>query len=770
MPERTAIPTGALTDPQPPRRARRSLGRRMLSIAVRGPLGCASFLLGMLGVLLVSLPWLLSAELPSLAEGLLELGFPADFQVQGGRLRWLDRQGLSATANDGQGRTWLRAELDAPGLVRWIGVGPLLGGGPWNLGRVEATLTADLERDAEGRWVWDLPLEDPGRSEPRVEVQGGPRWRTSGLRGPISGQLLLRVPRLSVVDHRPGGPASALVLRDLLLEGELEPGSRTTLRLNGEASAPGRSPIEGIVDLGPQPLDLEARFPFDSLELEVATLPVDWVDRFLGIGGWAAAAIGDEARVTLEAATDAERQVMRGRVRVDGEFGRVDLPIEVDERGWRLQPEQTALLEVRDPGRVVRGPLVERLPAAYDLGLDAAPLVLSLDLVDWTSAAPDGVEVGGIAGWVAGLALEGSLEVGPGSLRRSDSAEALQWADARASFGVARRARPGLNARVALRGGGSLAGDLLAEPLSEHLGAQGSSDAVLWRGRVQLSEVPESVLDGWVSADGLVAAVLGGAVSGEVEIQPEAGAPGAFAISAEARAPHAELSLGGRLGDGSLSATDGSAPLSVAFDLTPLSSPRLVGPLVPLLAEVRKPTGESRARLELERFVLPLDGDLASLAGSLRLDLGRVRVELSSGLERLFPGEIESSPGALRLGLAGGVASYEDVTLDLGGERLPLIGTVDLRSGALELATEVPLAALGAESAQLDSQGAIRVPVRIGGRPPEVALEVQTADLGAEVQALLEAEAQAELERMERLLPLDPEALRGILKGWLGDG
>ncbi len=770
MPERTAIPTGAVTDPQPPRRARRSLGRRVLSIAVRGPLGCASFLLGMIGVLLLSLPWLLSAELPTLAEGLLELGLPTDFQVQGGRLRWIDRQGLSVTSTDGQGRTWLRAELDAPGLVRWVGIGPMLGGGPWDLGRVEATVTADLERDVEGRWVWDLPPEDPSRSEPRVEVEGGPRWKNSALLGPISAQLLLRVPRLSVVDHRPGGPASALVLRDLLLEGELEPGSRTILRLNGQASAPGRAPIEGVVDLGPQPLDFEARFPFDSIELELATLSVDWVDRFLGIGGWAAAAIGDEARVTLEAATDSERQVMRGRVRVDGEFGRVDLPIEVDERGWRLQAEQTALLEVRDPGRVVRGPLGDRMPAAALLGLDAAPLLLSLDLVDWTPAGVDDVGADGLVSWVAGLALEGSLEVGPGSLRRSESTAALEWTDARATFGVARRARPGLNAEVALRGGGSLAGDLLAEPLSELLGSQGSSDAVLWRGRVQLSEVPEGALDGWVSAEGLVAAVLGGAVSGEVEIQPEAGAPGAFLLSAEARAPHAVLSLGGRLGEGFLSATGDSPPLALAFDLTPLSSPRLVGPLVPLLAEVRKPDGEARARLELERFVLPLDGDVGSLAGELQLDLGRVRVELGSGLERLFPGEIESRPGALRLGLADGVASYEEVVLGVGDERLPLVGTVDLRSGALDLATEVPLAALGAESARLDPDGAIRVPVRLGGRPPDVALEVETAGLGAEVRALLEAEAEAELRRLERLLPVDPEALRGILKGWLGDG
>ncbi|MEO0651454.1 MAG: hypothetical protein AAFZ65_12335, partial [Planctomycetota bacterium] len=284
--------------------------------------------------------------------------------------------------------------------------------------------------------------------------------------------------------------------------------------------------------------------------------------------------------------------------------------------------------------------------------------------------------------------------------------------------------------------------------------------------------LPTSTVDALAATDGLLAAVLGGTLDLDLGATPDL-ASGAFDLEFELRSPIAEVTALARMADGALVSAGGGPPLYTSFALTPLSSPRVVGPLIPFLSTVETVPGGERASLSLSDFRLPLDGDLSSLSGDLILGLGDVRVRWIPGLSGLAGFEDERL-GPYRFSLRDGRATYTDMPISVDGERFPLTGSVGLADRSLELSAELPLRTLGrdvVEFAGLEGLGDTRVPITLGRQPNgQVQVDLVDADLlGKLAREQLEATVERELDEVLRKNE-DLDEARKTLKKLLGGG
>jgi hypothetical protein len=302
-------------------------------------------------------------------------------------------------------------------------------------------------------------------------------------------------------------------------------------------------------------------------------------------------------------------------------------------------------------------------------------------------------------------------------------------------------------------GSGEQAGALefgaVAAPLAELVTAAAAGEPLEAELSLTLTELPTAVADALLEAQGLLVDLLGPAVSCELSARPGAAQPSAW-LELQASSDVAQLDCAMELREGVL-VPSADRPLDLHFELTPLSSPRVVGPLVPLLAEVRSVAGEGRAALRLEDFQLPLDGDLQRLSGRLVLDLGVVQATWVPGLEWLA-GRSVGRLGPYEFTLAEGLAHYDHFRLTIDGRAVPLTGQVNLLDRTLSLGAELPLGAIGGEAGELLRAArevldpATAVPVRLSGSWPAVELDVDTEGVLAAARGALEGRISEELE------------------------
>ena len=204
-------------------------------------------------------------------------------------------------------------------------------------------------------------------------------------------------------------------------------------------------------------------------------------------------------------------------------------------------------------------------------------------------------------------------------------------------------------------------------------------------------------IDALLAQEGLLLDVLGPTLDLELAGSwPAAGEP----LRVDLTSPGASLSFVGTLEEGALVARGGQS-LSATVPLRPLFAERVIGSLLPLMLNVEKPEGAAPVLLVVEDFHLPLDGDLARLDATVRLELGEVSYQLLPGIQDVlarFDRGLErrvSSLKPLEVRIERGVARYDRLAVRIADREVAFLGSYDLAARTFDLSADVPLALLG---------------------------------------------------------------------------
>jgi hypothetical protein len=219
--------------------------------------------------------------------------------------------------------------------------------------------------------------------------------------------------------------------------------------------------------------------------------------------------------------------------------------------------------------------------------------------------------------------------------------------------------------------------------------------------KARVSALSTALVDAWAGRDGLFSDLLGPSLTLELDAVGLTATAGAVVAKLDSELSTATIS--GRLEEGLVLAAPGQTA-AVHFSLTPLASSRVVGGLLPLVAQVSPSAAEQRGSLVLEDFSLPLSADLSKLSGTVRLDLGEVAYAFLPALQTLIRGSSESKVsrlGPYELRIAKGVVAYDKIPLRVGGRELAFRGSYDLGKQEMSIATDVPLSMLGKDVNEL---------------------------------------------------------------------
>lgn len=727
-------------------------------------------------------------------------------EVEGTSFAWNSPQGVSRVElRDPDGGLVLRGSLELPSLLDLLGALRGTDGAPLQVALDMEELR--LETDAEGRSNLTRALERvDGGAELAPDREREPADDVPKARALPGLDLAVRVQRVHFADRREGAPLAAAELSDVTLRVEhsaregldvgalaVELGARmrapATGRLRGEFAAP-------LADVGatrPAPRLELALTEVDVVALDAALAPefagklvarfgatveIDVGLTWRGAAGWDENLAGLADLPPLE--QDLELDLSLRSPRTQG-AGTLEL------RGGRLRGlaplELTGALDSDGlasllPADVAAGPLAG-LGATDGGRFELRVTELDVDLAGLPEQATR-TQTAATASLGATFGASGLTFAAPGATpdapRGAPTAVeelrvelAAAPGEATRLVGTARVAAPASTpaglaaglARVELSGptADALAQGLLADPPTVGL--------LELAGEVQGLSTPW--LDGLLSADGLIVDLLGSPIDATLRGSD-------LDLLGEERSGNVELLLSSELArletalalQGDTLAPRGDAPLDLRFALTPLSSPRVVGSLVPLVATVVATEPNQRASLVLRDFRLPLDGDIAKLSGEVVLDAGQVVPSLFPAAAQLL-GSLLPTPSATRLGpytlqLADGRASYDNLEVRIDGRPFAFSGWVDLVGGGIDLGTALPLASLGGEvGSWVKSAGSLldpklTVPVRLVGSWTKPRLQ-----LAAETERVLEDAARKAAEGA-----LKKELEKGLEKG-LGD-
>jgi hypothetical protein len=545
-----------------------------------------------------------------------------------------------------------------------------------------------------------------------------------------------------------GGAASGRL--QLALQGA---GSPLTLRVDGtlpakDASAPAR----------PVP-PLEARGELSGLELAYAFLPeerrpllVELLGTTLAFDLKSTAAGSDASALALE---------------LTGARTQVELAAEVSPTRVKIQGEPGLSVALRPTPAALDALLGPSLPAGASVALrdEGSAITFTARTLEVARPQPDAPE-GADATAALLEALRAELEftlpalvcsqppasgagdplaVEVSGLRTLVTIEPASGLTAHASGAVSGQSAEGLELRVRAPNLKGLAAGAPAQPVEIEARA---------------SALPTALIDAFAAQKGLLVDVLGPSIDFELSGRwPDPQSP----LRAQMRSTGAEVALSARFVDGVLVAEQQEG-LTASTPLTPLYSQRIVGKLVPLLVDLSKPVGAPPVGLSVHNFRLPLNGDLRGLDADIGLDLNQVAYKLLPGMQLLSEvvGARTMNVPPIAVQIRQGVASYERIPVEVGGQSVAFRGKFDLVSLELDLAADVPLSLLGSKvSSELDKvrdliDPSTPVPIAIKGtwKKPRVSIGKEF------LEAALKGAAEGALQR----------GLKGLLDRKKGGG
>ncbi|QDU69140.1 hypothetical protein [Engelhardtia mirabilis] len=752
--------------------------RRVLGVLVRGPIGCISFLLGATVVLVALVPVIGSRIGPQAAEDAFGESFMGRLEIDGVDLSWVSRQAVTGIVlEDPDGERVLDASISLPALTA------LARGSGGKLGRIAVELpTVELTRNTEGNWNVARALTPRG-SDKGTGGTGKPR---AGGPGPLAGladmnaEFVLAIGRMAIADLGEGGPRTPLELAEFSASIRLEPGKPGTIEGSGAIRSPelGRVELRGELADG---RDLSSRLPLPirSLSLSVDRLSVQWIDDFLRQGGRLVELVGPVAAVeAVLSGADGDASARSLRLHLGGSRTTATLHLRFEAGQLVLDRDQPSTVQVLDPSGLAAGYVSASLPEHLSLITDSQSIEMSIDRLVLPLPASLGV-----ASEPVGLAVEVNVDLGSWLLQTPSSTLALD----RMRLGAALTSEAGLRASMTAStgGDGAVSIDLETAPLGELLKDLELSRAPNLQLEIAMAGVPTDPVDAALGADGLLLDLLGSELSMDAALRPT-DRRGVWSADLTAHSPVAQLRMEGEVEGARLLGREGR-PLELSFDLTPLSSPRIVGTLLPMLASAEKPPGADPARLSLSGYSLPLDGDLSGLMGELELDVGEITArwlpKLGGSLDRLVE-PLDLDPFVVQI--ADGRVTHPPFQIAFHGQQVTFEGAVELATGEAQFDALIPSTLVGGEVGDLLARAGgtlgrdVTVPLSLRGRWPAVKVAFDTADLQRDLLESLGGElgiqAADALEDVIREAVGDAvgerasDGLRSLLKAFGRDG
>lgn len=241
---------------------------------------------------------------------------------------------------------------------------------------------------------------------------------------------------------------------------------------------------------------------------------------------------------------------------------------------------------------------------------------------------------------------------------------------------------------------------------------------VLTELNLDMSRVPTALLDALAQQNGLLVDVLGSEITAKVRARDLVAAgetlTGYFEI--DASSPRAAAQLRGQVRDNVLALQ--STEILRVTQVTPALAERFTAG-IPLVSGFEKREGDEPATVAVRDLRLPLDGNLANLAGAIAIDPGVGRFftgELFSSILRLEREHtIGQSLPPLQLNADAGVLRYDRFVLPLGEFSFETSGSVDLLRQQIDVLTWIPLGALTEEAARAFNTSLVS---RLGGDIP----------------------------------------------------
>ncbi|MFO1009728.1 MAG: hypothetical protein U1F29_06640 [Planctomycetota bacterium] len=244
-------------------------------------------------------------------------------------------------------------------------------------------------------------------------------------------------------------------------------------------------------------------------------------------------------------------------------------------------------------------------------------------------------------------------------------------------------------------GAGVLAADVRALDPLKVLAEEHGLDRFRVACDVSARGVPTALVDALAGQGGLLVEALGGRV--EMSVKSESLSMQAGALVADMASDLHHVHVEGAMQDGAFVITKQNG-LDARVGLGPVMNEKVVGRLVPMLVNLKKPEGSAPSILAVDAMSFPLDGNLRALDATVRIDLGEVTYALLPGLEQVFGNAVELKPTklpAMTVPITKGVASYKDLKLKLAGTECAFSGSFDLVDLSMKLDTGVPLKLLG---------------------------------------------------------------------------
>jgi len=651
----------------------------------------------LLVLFLVFAPALLAGSAARFAERKFAEQYAGTLEVEDLVLSWTGRQTLrEARLLDPVGATVATCSAELPSLL------DLVRGGGRRLGRVRATLTADLVADDGGTTNLQRALAPRSADDGDGGAQGaggkpagkGDDGGDEGLAG-LELDVELAAPRITWSDAHTRSLGAPVALEDVKLVGTLVPGRPLVLDLDGRVRSdrPSALKLHASVD------DLAAAAPRLELDCEITGFPTGLVDGLAGMDGeleellgpsfelhgqgqgtTEAGSLGLEFR-SLGARTELWAQLAGGALEAGATVSASVRPQQLDR--W-LQP----LLPPDLPGGAAFARTGEE-PFAAELALRCA------DAAPWL-AALGGAAVPSAFDPAAGIALE-VRDAQLGSWRLATRTAELPLADLR----LAATAEPGRPVHVELRS----AADRTLRASAELTAEDDTGEWALRTAAVALTGVPTAMLDDLGEQDGRLGRLLGPRLdlTGTV---PE-GADGPVAGSLQLHTESVDLDAHARFVDGVLSIRpeDEGDALSIAHH----DPRRLTAEFAPDFA-IAQPLGELRA--DVDALEVPLGEWLAGeldVAGLLLRSKARVRAhldawELEHALSDGTPMPVTLEDLALDVDLFSGaaVADLAGGVQDSDGTLAVHVEVGDL-TGLLADPPELPPVTLRAEARKLPS-------------------------------------------------------------------
>gem|GEM_PF-4254277 len=217
----------------------------------------------------------------------------------------------------------------------------------------------------------------------------------------------------------------------------------------------------------------------------------------------------------------------------------------------------------------------------------------------------------------------------------------------------------------------------------------------------EIRAFPTAFIDAIARQDGLLLDLLGPVTKARLNARQLG--RGAGTLNLDVSSDRASVTIRGDAAAGTLELTpDSNAQI---IEVTRSLGARLAEG-IPFAGSFERPRGERPGTITTTGLHVPIDGDLAKLAGQITIDPGVLHFQTSDLFTKILEATNQKTEGfvgrnlePLTLTAESGVISYERYALPLGEFTIDSEGSVDLVNNRINVVTWIPLGALSDEAA-----------------------------------------------------------------------